>query len=81
MNKRKIINTSANYGHLTKKVVREVNMKWTEKDGHTRYIGEKYSYAFAKGLLFVSSFDSGITITMKVKDLKTAKQIAECLEK
>ena len=55
--------------------------KWTEKEGYTKYIGEKYSYAFAKGLLLVSSPDNSLTIALKVKDLKTAKQIAECVEK
>ena len=55
--------------------------KWIKNDQYTKYIGEKYSYAFAKGLLLISSPDNSITTAMRVKDLKTAKQIAECLER
>ena len=61
--------------------IRNNKMKWTKNDKFTKYIGEKYSYAFAKGLLLISSPDNSLTTALKVKDLKTAKQIAELLEK
>ena len=56
-------------------------MEWIEKGRYIRAIGEKYSYAYAKGLLLISSFDNKMTVALNVKDLKTAKQIAELLEK
>ena len=55
-------------------------MKWIKKDQYIRAMGEKYSYAFAKGLLLITSFDNKMTVALNVKDLKTAKTIAELIE-
>jgi hypothetical protein len=54
-------------------------MKWVKKETFIRAVGEKYYYAFSKRLLLIT--DNAITISLKVKDLKTAKQIAELIEK
>ena len=55
-------------------------MKWIKKDQYIRAYGEKYSYAFSKTLLLITSFDNKMTISLNVKDAKTAKQIAELIE-
>jgi hypothetical protein len=56
-------------------------MKWVKKDQYTRATGEKYLYAFSKSLLLISSFDNKMTMALNIKDIKTAKTIAELIEK
>lgn len=57
-------------------------MKWIKKPNGQFAVGEKYLYGFSNGQLAITQKAGElICIGFKVKDFKTAKQIAESIER